>query len=171
VTLLSQAFALFVVAALLAWRTRVRGPRAGIRGALVAGVAAVLAFTALGTLWSAGHGLWVQRRNASHLSPASVLVSPGAGAGANIAFVEWLDRTLPRHARFYLVSGPNGARDPATYQWATYRLFPRVATDDPKKAQWIVFHATTVEGAGFKRSDFSRVLQFGDKLLLAERRA
>ena len=109
------------------------------------------------------------RQNAAKLSPGSVLVSPGVGAGAPIPFVEWLDRELPRTASFYLVSGPNGQRDPATYQWATYRLYPRLATEDPKNARWIVFHATTVADAGYRRSEFVRVRRFDDKHMIAER--
>jgi hypothetical protein len=168
-TLLSQALAAIVAAALLAQRARVRRT-AGLQGAAVAVAGAVLVFASLSAVWAEGHGLWQQRRSASKLSAADVLVSPGVGAGANVAFVEWLARELPPHARFYLVSGPNGLRDPATYQWATYRLYPRVATDDPKKAQWVVFHATTPRDAGFNRSEFSRILRFDDKLLLGERR-
>jgi hypothetical protein len=169
-TLLSQVLAVLVAAALLSWRARVRGTAPGIRGLSVAVVGAVLVFTALGSLWSASDALWKQRKNAARLSPAAVLVFPGVGAGAPIDFVEWLDRELPRHTTFLLVSGRGGARDPATYQWATYRLFPRFATDAPEAARWIVFHNTTLEAAGFRRSEFSRVLRFADNLMAAERR-
>jgi hypothetical protein len=169
-TLLSQVLAVVVAAALIAWRLRARGAPSGIGATAVLAVGAVLTFFALGTLWAEAHGVWVQRKNASRITPGAALVSPGAGAGANVPFVEWLDRNLPRDASFYFSSGPNGARDPANYQWATYRLYPRAAVDDVTKADWVILHATTITKAGYKRSDFTRVLRFDDKLMLAERR-
>src|SRR5437763_3240381 len=126
-TLLSEAFAVVVAAALLAWRGRIRGTALGIRSAVVLAVVAVLTFDALSGSWTTWQGFRHERRANAAIPAADVATHPGASIGANVAFVEWLNGKLPAGARFYLRT--TGADEP-TYQWLTYRLFPRVAVQD-----------------------------------------
>jgi hypothetical protein len=165
-TLLSEALAVLVVAALLTWRGRVRGAPMGMRSAAVVAVLAVLAFDAVSASWVTWQGFRNDRRANAAIPAADVATRPGASIGANVAFVEWLNGKLPPGAEFYLRS--TGA-DEATYQWLTYRLYPRVAVQDAS-AHWLVFLGITPADAGYKRSEFSRVEQFAPGLLLAERR-
>jgi hypothetical protein len=165
-TLLSQAFAVLVAGALLAWRARVRGAPDGIRSAAAAAVPAILVFVTLSGSWTAWQAFRSERRANAAIPAADVAVHPGAAIGANVAFVEWLNWKLPPRVRFYLRT--TGA-DEATYQWLTYRLFPRVAVQD-STAHWVVFLGLTPADAAYKPSDFARVQQYAPGLLLAERR-
>jgi hypothetical protein len=165
-TLLSQAFAVLVAAALLAWRARVRGTPAGFRSTAVAAVFAILVFVTLSGSWTAWQAFRSERRANAAIPAADVATRPGASIGANVAFVEWLNGKLPARAKFYLRT--SGA-DEATYQWLTYRLYPRVAVQD-STAHWVVFLGLTPAEAAFKPGDFARVEQFAPGLLLAERR-
>jgi hypothetical protein len=162
-TLLSQVFAIFVAAALLAFRARARGPSPSTRSTAVIVVVAVLTFISVSSFWGVWQGFRKDHRANEAVTPADAATRGGIGAGANVAFVEWLNTNLPP-GESYLVSG--NANDIGTYQWLTYRLYPRLATDG--KARWIVFLRVTPEGAGFKRQQFSRVLEFAPDLALAE---
>jgi hypothetical protein len=166
-TMLSQGFAVLVAAALLSWRARVRGSMPGIRSTAVVAVVAVLTFVSLSTFWATWQGFRHDRRGNAAIAPASAATLGGAAAGADLAFVDWLNRNLPARVPYYLST--NGT-DPGSYQWLTYRLFPHVALADRAKAHWIVFLRVTPEAGGFNRSEFSRVLEFGRDELLAERR-
>jgi hypothetical protein len=58
-------------------------------------------------------------------------------------FIEWARLELPRDARFHLIStGP-----PELYQWATYRLLPRVSTR-AHETEWLVFVGSDPKKAG-----------------------
>ncbi len=165
-TMLSQAFAVLVAAALLAWRARVRGAPAGIRSAAVAAVLGILVFVTLSGSWTAWQAFRSERRANAAIPAADIETHPGAAIGANVGFVEWLNGKLPPRVSFYLRT--TGADD-ATYQWLTYRLYPRVAVQD-SGAHWVVFIGLTPAEAGFGPREFSPVQQYAPGLLLAERR-
>jgi hypothetical protein len=166
-TMLSQVLAVVVAAVLLAWRARARGASTSTRSTAVAAVIAILTFVSLSGLWATCKTLRDERSANAALSPADSATRGGAQAGANVGFVEWVNGNLPAGAGFHLSNGG----DEATYQWLTYRLYPRVAIADPARAHWIVFLKVTPEAAGFKRREFSRVMQFAPDLFLAERRS
>jgi hypothetical protein len=166
-TMLSQASAVLVAAALLSWRARFRGSSFSVGTAAVVAVAAVLTFGALSSFWGEWQGFRSERRANAAIAPADASTRGGAAAGANAGFVEWLNANLPARAEFYVRT--NGS-DEATYQWLLYRLYPRVAVEDASRAHWVVFLRLTPEAAGFKRQEFSRVLEFAPDLSLAERR-
>ena len=164
-TLLSQVFAVTVAIALLAYRVRARGALSSPRSIAVAVVLVVLTFVSLSSLW----GVW-RAFSDNHSANESITVADaatrgGVAAGANTQFAEWLSAHLPKGAT-YQVSG--NANDIATYQWLTYRLYPRVATDG--EADWIVFLNSSPEAAGYKRGRFSRVLKYSPVLQLGELR-
>jgi hypothetical protein len=165
-TMLSQVAAVLVAAVLLAWRGRVRGAPIGMGSAAVLAVAAVLTFDALASSWTTWQGFRSDRRANAAISAAEVATRPGATIGADVGFVEWLNGKLPAGTEFYLRTSGG---DEATYQWLTYRLFPRVAVQD-STARWVVFLGVTPEAAGYKRRDFSQVQEYAPGLLLAERR-
>jgi hypothetical protein len=166
-TMLSQGFAVVLAASLLSWRARVRGSTQSIRSMAVVVVIAVLAFLSLSSFWGVYKVLRDERRANSALTPADVTNRGGVGAGANVAFVDWLNGKLPAGASFYVST--NGS-DEATYQWLTYRLFPRVALDEQESAHWLVFLKVTPEAAGVDPSELTNVQTFAPDLVLAERR-
>jgi len=165
-TMLSQASAVLVAAALLSWRARFRGASFSVGTAALVAVAAILTFGALSSFWGEWQGFRSERRANAAILPADASTRGGAAAGANTGFVEWLNGNLPARAEFYLRT--NGS-DEATYQWLLYRLYPRVAVN-ASRAHWVVFLRLTPAAAGFKRQEFSRVLEFAPDLSLAERR-
>jgi hypothetical protein len=164
-TFLSQAFAISVAIGLLAYRVRARGPLGSGRSIAVMVVVAVLTFVSLSSFWGVWEGFRKDRRTNSSITPADAATRGGVTAGANVGFAEWLAAHMPKGAT-YQVSG--NANDIATYQWLTYRLYPRVATDGA--ADWIVFLNTSPEAAGFKRQRLARVLKYSPNLQLAELR-
>jgi hypothetical protein len=166
-TMLSQASAVLVAAALLSWRARIRSSSFGIGTAAVLAIAAILTFTALSSFWGSWQAFRSDRRANASTPAALAATSGGPSAGANVDFVEWLNGKLPAGAPFYISTNSS---DPGTYQWLLYRLYPRVAIEDPSRAQWVVFLRVTPEGTGFHRRDFAHVFTFAPDLLLAERR-
>ena len=166
-TMLSQGLAVLVAAALLSWRARIRGATPGIRSMAVVAVIGILTFVSLSTFWGTWQSFRDERRANAAVAPADAATRGGAAAGANVAFVEWLNWKLPAGVPFHISTDGS---DESTYQWLTYRLFPRVAVQDAAKARWFVFLRVTPAAAGFKPKYFSRVLQFAPDLMLAERR-
>lgn len=160
--LLSQAFAALAAAVLLAWRARVRGPWSGTRSLTVAAVIGILTFVSLSAAWRSWQGFRHERKADAAIPEYETELSGGAGAGANVPFVEWLRSQLPEGSSYQVVT--NGA-DAATYQWLTYRLYPRVASPGP--AHWVVFLGSPPPR---NRSGFARVARYAPGLLLAERR-
>jgi hypothetical protein len=166
-TMLSQLSAVLVAAALLSWRSRFRNHPFSLGSAAVVAVAAILTFGALSSFWGVWQGFRSERRADAAIAPADAATRGGPAAGANVQFVEWLNGKLPARAAFHIST--NGS-DEATYQWLLYRLYPRVALQNASRAHWLVFLRVTPEAAGFKRQEFSRVLQLAPDLALAERR-
>lgn len=162
-TFLSELVAIAVAVALLAYRLRARGPVSSPRAIAVSVVLSVLTFVSLSSFWVVWEGFRRDQRANAAVTPADAATRGGVVAGANVQFVEWLSAHLPKGAT-YQVSGNDN--DIATYQWLTYRLYPRVATDGA--AGWIVFLNTSPEGAGYKRQRFSRVLKYSPNLQLGE---
>jgi hypothetical protein len=166
-TMLSQASAVLVAAALLSWRARFRNSSQSIGSAAAVAVATILTFAALSSFWGVWQGFRSERRGNAEIAPADAATRGGAATGANVSFVEWLNGKLPVRDSYYVST--NGSAI-ATYQWLTYRLYPRIAVEDSSRARWVVFLAVTPEGAGFKRRDFAHVSTYAPDLLLAERR-
>jgi hypothetical protein len=166
-TMLSQLSAVLVAAALLSWRSRFRSSALSLRTAAPVAVAAILTFGALSPFWNIWQGFRSERRANAAITPADAATRGGPAAGANVAFVEWLNGKLPAGAPFHVVT--NGS-DEGTYQWLTYRLFPRIALPDRTQAHWIVFLRMTPEAAGFRRAEFAHVFKLAPDLALAERR-
>jgi hypothetical protein len=165
--MLSQVSAVLVAAALLSWRARFRSPSLTLGTAAVVAVAAILTFGALSSFWGVWQGFRSERRANAAITPADASTRGGAAAGANVQFVEWLNGNIPAGETIYVST--NGS-DEATYQWLLYRLYPRVALQDSSKVHWVVFLRVTPEAAGFKQSEFSRVLRLAPDLALGERR-
>jgi hypothetical protein len=166
-TLLSQVSAVLVAAALLSWRSRVRGASFSIGTAAVVAVVAILTFGGLSGFWGAWQGFRNERRANAAIAPADAATRGGAAAGANAEFVEWVNGKVPAGEPVYVSTTGS---DEATYQWLLYRLYPRVALQDASKVRWVVFLRTTPAAAGFKRKEFARVEQLAPDLLLAERK-
>jgi hypothetical protein len=166
-TMLSQVSAVLVAAALLSWRSRVRGASFGVGTAAVVAVAAILTFGGLSSFWVVWQGFRSEHRANAAVTPADAATRGGAAAGANVQFVEWVNGKVPAGEPVYVST--NGS-DEATYQWLLYRLYPRVALQDASKTRWVVFLRTTPEAAGFKRKEFAHIERLAPDLALGERR-
>jgi hypothetical protein len=162
-TFLSQILSIAVAVALLAYRVRAQGPLRNPRSIAVTVLLAVLVFISLSSFWAVWDGFRRDHRANKGVTPADAATRGGVVAGANVQFAEWLSAHMPKDAT-YQVSG--NANDIATYQWLTYRLYPRVATDG--RADWIVLLNTNPEAAGYRPGRLVRVLKYSPSLMLAE---
>jgi hypothetical protein len=94
-------------------------------------------------------------------TPPEQAVLTGAAAaegGMNSSFAEWIRARIPPNTRFYLVPSPT--RDVAVYQWFTYRLLPSLATDEPQKADWLIFYGISPAQAGLASEIEGAPLQY-----------
>jgi hypothetical protein len=80
--------------------------------------------------------------------PEQAVVAGAAAAesGLQSSFAEWIRPRIGPNSRFYLVPSPT--QDVAVYQWFTYRLLPSLATDEPQKADWLIFYGIAPAKAG-----------------------
>jgi hypothetical protein len=147
--------------------------RLGARALPVAAltVAAGLVATATAvTAWPAVKGLADDRARFDGL-PRRQAETAGArseGHRVNVEFWEWAARELPPRASFFPVL-PRGRRDTVAYQWGTYRLLPRLATDRISRADWLVFYGIPPSAAGYRYRDFAAVRTYGRAFVLARR--
>jgi hypothetical protein len=132
------------------------------------------ALLAAGLLLSlAGVGLASARlvsdaRDGWRLSETERQVRGGAKLGVDVRFVEWVSRRMPRDATFYIAFP--GHRREAVYQWATYRLFPRVSVRRPAEAEWVVFYGVRRPPRASPNGPFRRVTGYRVGFALGERR-
>jgi hypothetical protein len=103
-----------------------------------------------GHLWSIADGFWSDRSTWKRLphdqGPAAAAVSENADL--RVGFANWISRRLKVGDSFYIV--PAKARaEPAVYQWFTYRLLPRIASERPEGADWLIFYDTSPARSGF----------------------
>jgi hypothetical protein len=93
-----------------------------------------------------------------------------AGASTNVGFLAWAREKMAASGgrpSFTLV--PEAARNDAfTYQWSTYLLLPGFATDDPQRANWIVFYEVNPQMVPDDRSRFTRLTVYSPGFALAE---
>lgn len=86
----------------------------------------------------------------SRLTAEQALALPGTAYRAREDFLAWADARLPRRAAVFLYCPQPAPCSNALANWITYRLQPRVFTDLPTQAQWVLFYATspsTLRGA------------------------
>lgn len=84
-----------------------------------------------------------QARNDAKISRTNAEKSGWLGDPKLGSFVEWARQELPRDSTYHLIStGP-----PELYQWATYRLLPRVSTS-ARETEWLVFVGSDPKKAG-----------------------
>ena len=130
-----------------------------------------LAATLVGTnLWSQIQSLREKARAAEGVSEVNARVAGGAALGLNTAFLDWVNRRVPSDAHFYFYPGGPGG-DPASYQWMTYQLTPRISADHPSEADWLVFVNVNPNETDYDRAGFDEPVRFADKFYLAKRRA
>jgi hypothetical protein len=123
------------------------------------------------TAWPVLKGLADDRARFDGLSPrqAETAGARSEGHRVNVDFWEWAARQLPRRASFFPVLA-RGRRDTVAYQWGTYRLLPRLATDRIARADWLIFYGIPPSAAGYRYRDFAEVRPYGPAFVLARRR-
>jgi hypothetical protein len=80
------------------------------------------------------------RRNHARLTSAAVEAAGARrypGLEIDAAFFDWVATRVPPRASFFIVTQP---RHQSSYQWGTFRLLPRLATERADQADWIVFY-------------------------------
>jgi hypothetical protein len=106
-------------------------------------VAVVLAGFALwSTIWPQARDLIDQHSADARLTRAQALALPGTVWGAHEDVLAWAATRLPRRATVYLECPQPEHCSNGLANWIAYRLAPRVFTDLPVQAQWILFYAT-----------------------------
>jgi hypothetical protein len=78
----------------------------------------------------------------ARLSREQALALPGRRWGAREDALAWADSVLPLNARVFLECPQPSPCTNALANWITYRLQPRVFTDYPNQAQWVLFYGT-----------------------------
>ncbi len=78
----------------------------------------------------------------AHLNAAQAFARPGEGFGAREDVLAWADATLPRHGRVYLDCPQPERCSNGLANWIAYRLEPRVFTDTPAQATWVLLYRT-----------------------------
>lgn len=144
--LLPQFVALLLGGAVVAQRAAPQRVVLRRRAATLVMVAAVLA-AAVGTAQILDR-LLSQRSDSLEASELERATRGGREARADVAFVEWVRRRLPRGARYAVISK---LRDEATYQWLAYRVYPSRVTDDVDGVDWIVFEGVAPVAANAGR--------------------
>ena len=128
-----------------AWSSSKPSSQALATGIVILAVAfGYLAFW--GKVWQTGDNLLTQRSEWEKLTPAQAAVA-GTPSGVQGSFAEWIRGRLEAGQRFYLV--PSAAQDVSVYQWFTYRLLPNLATDQPRRADWLIFYGTSVRASPY----------------------
>jgi hypothetical protein len=140
---------------------RTRPTRATV--VLAAGLLLALAGTCL-----ASARLISDARDGWRLSESDRRIRGGQKLRLEVRFLEWARRRVPNDATFYLAF--RGRRREAAYQWATYRLFPRVAVGSPAEAEWVVFYGVRRPPKASRSGPFRRVIPFRAGFALGERR-
>ena len=143
--------------AAVAWSSSKSSPQTVAKAILILAVAfAYLAFW--GRLWQTSKSLLAQRSQWETLTPAQAAVA-GTPPGVQSGFAEWIKGRLQPGQRFYLV--PSATQDVSVYQWFTYRLLPNLASDGPRKADWLVFYGTTPKASGYLHMIKGIAAQYG----------
>jgi hypothetical protein len=103
-----------------------------------------------------------QARDNADISRTNAEKAGWFGEPAYGNFVEWARAELPRDATYHLIN----AGPPELFQWATYRLLPRVETG-AHEAEWFVFVVSDPEKAGFKSADLTDQRTFAHEFSIA----
>ncbi len=93
--------------------------------------------------WTEGRGLIDQHSRDARLTREQALALPGTAYGAREDVLAWADVHLPRRARVFLECPQPTPCPNALANWITYRLQPRVFTDRPGQARWVLFYGTS----------------------------
>ncbi len=138
-TLLLELVGALVLAAMI--RGLLPGRVSLLSGLTVVAVA-LAGFAFWSNVWSVGRGFISQHAVDARLTAEQALAVPGGEYGAREDVLAWADGVLPRQARVFLdCQQPNPCQN-ALANWITYRLLPRVFTDFPWQAQWVLFYDT-----------------------------
>lgn len=144
-TLLVEVVGLLSVATIVySLRTRLVSLGGGVTVMAVA-LSGVVFWTGI---WSTARGLMADHQHDSHLTRAQARALPGTAVGAREDVLAWADQLLPKHARVYLDCPQPTRCLNGLANWITYRLTPRVFTDLPSQADWILFYNTPQGLAG-----------------------
>jgi hypothetical protein len=93
-------------------------------------------------VWPEARSLVRLHRADGHLTRAQAFAEPGQAFGADEPFLAWAARELPPRARVFLECPQPKPCSYGLPNWITYRLAPRVFTDYPTEAQWVLFYGT-----------------------------
>jgi hypothetical protein len=94
------------------------------------------------SIWPDARDLVRGHSHDARLTPAQRLAVPGAQYGAQERVLAWADASLPPRARVFLECPQATNCSNGLANWIAYRLEPRVFTDYPQQAQWILFYNT-----------------------------
>jgi hypothetical protein len=94
-----------------------------------------------------------------------------AGGSTNIGFLAWARSEMVsagQRPSFMLI--PETVRhDALIYQWSTYQLVPAFETEDPARADWLVFYDVDPQNVPYDRARFTRLSVYSPGFAVAER--
>ena len=142
------------------------------RWSAAAGTVAVVVVSAgvlfWGHLWDAAKAFDDAHAANKAVPKEAAAVAGGVAVGVNVAFVEWARRQIPEGDSYYLV--PDAARaNEAVYQWLTYQMFPRLVTERPEEADWLVIYGADPRGT-YDRAEFMQPVAYDPNFAISRRR-
>ncbi len=102
-------------------------------------------------VWATARGLVKQHEHDAGLSRAQALALPGTSMQAREDFLAWAARIVPKRATVYLDCPQPTRCLNGLANWISYRLTPRVFTDLPSQAQYVLFYNAPPSEAGAPR--------------------
>ncbi|HWF74462.1 MAG TPA: hypothetical protein VG186_14025 [Solirubrobacteraceae bacterium] len=160
-TVLLEVVGALAVAALV--RGLLPGP-APLTAAVSVVAVVVAGFAFWSNAWPDARTLVDEHSRDARLSTEQALAVPGARWGARDDVLAWADAVLPRDANVFLECPQPSNCSNGLANWIAYRLEPRVFTDFPAQAQWILFYATPRSALPSVR--LTRVIGYGPGFLI-----
>jgi hypothetical protein len=136
----------------------------------LAALAAVWGMFAFGSdAWSFARGLVDARGDNASLPPEAIRGAGGAIFPAREDILKIVDDRIPKQDSVFLA-----CRDPACGSglnvWITFRLAPRIFTEAPGDADWVLLYNATLSDARLRRSDLVDPVVIADRYEIARLR-
>ena len=151
-------------------REAAQRPIAAPLAAGLAALAAVWGMSAFGSdAWSFARGLVDVRGDNASLPPEAIRGAGGTKFPAREDILKIVDDRIPKQDSVFLV-----CRDPACggglNVWITFRLAPRIFTEAPRAADWLLLYNASLADARLRRSDLVDPVVIADRYEIARLR-
>jgi hypothetical protein len=154
-------------------RTLLRDSAHGLGATWTASLATAAAVLGLATfgpnVWTQARGYLNEREANAKITPAAARAAGGGAFPAREEILQVVDDRIPKQDKVFLE-----CRDPACggglNLWITFRLAPRIFTDSPQEADWVLLYNATARQAGLQESDLIDPVEIADRYVIARTR-